>query len=117
MLPRRFKESYTHSHRVLHHDKFNQNENQINRTLNILSLVDVVAVKRILANNFWCLPVGMMYDRLIFLAVEKLKPTKTGDDVYAMMNVVTLSSSYPSAPLVEQSNTLYPDLSTEMTVN
>ena len=72
-----------------------------------LSLVDVVAVKRILANNFWCLPVGMMYDRLIFLAVEKLKPTKTGDDVYAMMNVVTPSSSYLSAPLVEQSNTLY----------
>jgi len=81
-----------------------------------LSLVDVVAVKRILTNKFWCIPVGMMYDRLTFLAVEKLKSTKTGDDVYATMNVVAQSSSYPSAPPVEQSNTLYPDLSTEMSV-
>jgi len=82
-----------------------------------LSLVDVVAVKRILTNQFWCIPVGMMCDRLTFLAVEKLKSTKTGHDVYATTNVVAQSSSYPSAPLVEQSNTLYPDLSTEMTVN
>ena len=65
--------------------------------------------------NWLCIPVGRMYDLLTFLAIEKVEPPQTENDVHVAVKLQTIRA--PSAPPVEQANTLYPNLKNERTIS